>query len=173
MENIVEKLFQFVVIAVIACPAAAQERLYRAKGEYLSEKLLLSGEPAARSAESASIGKPLGGFTWTEKFRGSNWVFEDLSFGDADHGFAVAELGRVLRTQDGGESWDTVLSLAFPYYWYGVHTFDATRAPISGFNNQTGERIERCTAAGGDTWSDDIVLPGVGAIRWLDRMEFV
>ncbi len=105
-----EKLFQLVVIAVIACPAAAQERLYRAKGDYVSEKLVLSGQrvdqapqAAARSAESASIDKPSGGFTWTEKFRGSTWIFEDLSFGDVDHGFAVAELGRVLRTQDGGE----------------------------------------------------------------------
>ncbi len=175
-----EKMFQLVVIAVIACPAAAQERLYRAKGGHVSEKLLLSGQQedqppptAARSAQSASIDKPNGGFTWTEKFRGSNWVFEDLSFGDVDHGFAVAELGRVLRTQDGGENWDTVLNLGFPYYWYGVHTFDATRAAISGFNNATGDGILRWTADGGDTWSGDVILPGVGAIRWLDRMEFI
>ncbi len=44
---------------------------------------------------------------------------------------------------------------------------------ISGFNNATGDGIVRWTGDGGDTWSDDVVLPGVGAIRWLDRMEFV
>jgi photosystem II stability/assembly factor-like uncharacterized protein len=177
----VPKLFQVIAIALIACPAGAQERLYRARGDNLSEGLVVASSlivdqdppAAAGSAEPVSIGKPSGGFTWTEKFRGSNWVFKDLSFGDVDHGFAVAELGRVLRTQDGGESWDTVLNQGFPYYWYGVHTFDASRAVISGFNNQTNDGLLRWTADGGDTWSDDIILPAFGPIHWLDRIAFV
>ena len=173
-------MFHLIAIAVIAGPAGAQESLYRARGDNVSERLVVSRQPvdqappgSGESVQPASPGKPSGGFTWTEQFRGGNWVFEDLSFGDVDHGFAVAELGRVLRTQDGGESWDAVLNLGFPYYWYGVHTFDASRAVISGFNNRTGDGLLRWTGDGGDTWSDDVILAGLGPIHWLDRIAFV
>jgi photosystem II stability/assembly factor-like uncharacterized protein len=89
-------------------------------------------------------------------------------------GFAVAELGKVLRTRDGGNTWNTVLNLGFPYYWYGVHAFNAQRAVISGFNNQTGDGVLRWTYDGGQTWSGDIILTGnPDFIRWLDQIAFV
>jgi photosystem II stability/assembly factor-like uncharacterized protein len=113
-------------------------------------------------------------FNWDQKFQGANWTFEDISFADTQNGFAAAELGKVLRTQDGGATWTSVMDLGFPYYWYGVHALDSQRVVVSGFNNQTGDGILRWTADGGDTWSDIFTVTGNQfPIHWLDKIAFV
>src|ERR1700730_2018044 len=47
-------------------------------------------------------------------------VVPDLAFPSASVGYAAAELGRVWKTTDGGETWTSIMDLGFPYYWYGV-----------------------------------------------------
>ena len=47
-------------------------------------------------------------------------VVTDLAFPSATVGYAAAELGRVWKTTDGGETWNSIMDLGFPYYWYGV-----------------------------------------------------
>lgn len=45
-----------------------------------------------------------GGATWTRRDLGV-YVFYDLYFADADHGWAVGSDGKIAATTDGGESW--------------------------------------------------------------------
>jgi photosystem II stability/assembly factor-like uncharacterized protein len=87
---------------------------------------------------------------------------------DATHGFASAELGRVYRTTN-GETWTQTLNQGFPYYWYGVHAFDASTVIITGFNNSTGEGIARWSHDGGATWTPAIAID---PDDWLTIVQF-
>ena len=60
-------------------------------------------------------------------------IIHDISFPTAKIGYAVAEAGQVWKTTDGGAHWKQVLNLSFPWYWYGVHAFNAKDVVISGF----------------------------------------
>jgi hypothetical protein len=87
---------------------------------------------------------------------------------DATHGFASAELGQVYRTTD-GSTWQSVMNIGFPRYWYGVHALTPDSVFITGFQNQSGEGIARWSANGGATWTADIVIdPG----HWLTINQF-
>ena len=158
--------------------SAAQGLLRRGKDNVLADALPVQGanpefHPVTPGQFGTAARGPMG-YQWDQKFNGPNWVLEDISFADGQNGFAAAELGKVLRTQDGGKTWDTVLNLGFPYYWYGVQALDAQRAVISGFNNSTGDGVLRWTYDAGATWSDDVILTGnPGFNRWLDKITFV
>jgi photosystem II stability/assembly factor-like uncharacterized protein len=97
-------------------------------------------------------------------------VLRDVSFPTASVGYAVAELGQVWKTTNGGSTWTSVLNLGFPYYWYGVHAFGPDTVVISGFNNSDFTGLLRWTHDGGATWSDDLVIAGDG---WSNRIRFV
>jgi photosystem II stability/assembly factor-like uncharacterized protein len=97
-------------------------------------------------------------------------VIHDISFPTAKIGFAVAEAGQVWKTTDGGAHWREVLNLSFPWYWYGVHAFNAKDVVISGFyDSSTFEGIIRWSHDGGATWTSDIVLTSTG---WVQRVRF-
>lgn len=152
----------FVILgAMAASPAMAQSQPDLGKGSHIA--YAPAGDSSLRQAGST---QPSGnirlspGFSWQESFSGPAWVFEDIAFADSQTGFAAAELGKVLKTDDGGATWSTVMNLGFPYYWYGVQALDAQRAVISGVNNQTGDGVLRWSFDGGSTWSDDILLTG-------------
>jgi photosystem II stability/assembly factor-like uncharacterized protein len=88
-------------------------------------------------------------------------------------GFAAGELGTVLRSVDGGDTWQYVLNQGFPYYYYGCKAIDEDNIIISGFNNSSGDGIIRWTQDGGDTWGSEIALPGPTSIAWLAHVEFI
>jgi photosystem II stability/assembly factor-like uncharacterized protein len=96
-------------------------------------------------------------------------IVHDIAFPTALVGYAAAELGQLWKTTDGGEHWDRIMNLGFPYYWYGVSALDAEHVVISGFDNQNSSGILRWSDDGGDTWSDDIVLTDRG---WSLRVRF-
>ncbi|MBX3439385.1 MAG: hypothetical protein KF861_17995, partial [Planctomycetaceae bacterium] len=48
------------------------------------------------------------GVTWITQHTGSPLPIESLAFSSATHGCAVGALGRILRTTDGGTTWETV-----------------------------------------------------------------
>jgi photosystem II stability/assembly factor-like uncharacterized protein len=123
-------------------------------------------EPVAIEPPSAPVGDERR-FSWVLQST-SSAVFTDLSMSDAIHGFASAELGQVYRTTN-GTSWTPVLNQGFPYYWYGVHAFDASTAVITGFNNTSGEGIARWTHDGGVTWSAVVTIDPNG---WLTINQF-
>jgi photosystem II stability/assembly factor-like uncharacterized protein len=96
-------------------------------------------------------------------------VLRDVAFATPKIGYAVAELGQVWKTTDGGRSWTSVLNLGFPYYWYGVDALDAHRVVISGFDNAAFTGLVRWTQDGGATWSGDILVTAQG---WANRVRF-
>jgi photosystem II stability/assembly factor-like uncharacterized protein len=96
-------------------------------------------------------------------------VLRDVSFATTKIGYAVAELGKVYKTTDGGRTWTSVLNLGFPFYWYGVDALDANDVVISGFDNAAFTGLVRWTLDGGSTWSDDLVVAPSG---WANRVRF-
>jgi len=124
--------------------------------------------PATPAAGPATPAASLtAGFPWVLQAQ-NDAVFTDLSMADATHGFASAELGRVYRTTDGA-TWQLVMNIGFPHYWYGVHAFTADSVFITGFQNQTGAGIARWSANGGITWTADIVIDPA---NWLTINQF-
>jgi len=114
-----------------------------------------------------------GRITWQQMSVPANIYLRAISMASADVGFAAGELGRVIRTTDGGETWQYVLNQGFPYYYYGCCAIDEDHVIVSGFQNQSGEGIIRWSNDGGDTWEDVIALPGPAAIKWLAHVEFI
>jgi photosystem II stability/assembly factor-like uncharacterized protein len=96
-------------------------------------------------------------------------VVRDISFATPRIGYAVAELGRVWKTTDGGRTWISVLNLGFPYYWYGVDALDSDHVIISGFDNAAFTGLVRWTSDGGATWSADVMVTPNG---WANRVRF-
>jgi hypothetical protein len=103
-------------------------------------------------------------------------VIHDISFLNAKIGYAAAEAGQVWKTTDGGAHWKEILNLSFPWYWYGVHAFNAKDVVISGiYDSSTNfEGIIRWSHDGGATWTNDIVLTStafVQRIRFANRKD--
>lgn len=97
-------------------------------------------------------------------------VIHDISFPTLKIGYAAAELGQVWKTTDGGTTWTKVMSLGFPYYWYGVDALDANDVVVSGFDDSNWRGLLRWSHDGGATWSSDVVITTDG---WSDRVRFV
>ncbi len=96
-------------------------------------------------------------------------VITDLAFPSAAVGYAAAELGRVWKTTDGGETWMVVMDLGFPYYWYGVDALSENDVVISGFDNSNFRGLLRWSHDGGQTWDPEVVLTTDG---WSTRVRF-
>jgi photosystem II stability/assembly factor-like uncharacterized protein len=98
-----------------------------------------------------------------------NGVITDLAFPSATVGYAAAELGRVWKTTDGGETWTVIMDLGFPYYWYGVDALSENDVVISGFDNSNFRGLLRWSHDGGQTWGPELVLTTDG---WSTRVRF-
>jgi photosystem II stability/assembly factor-like uncharacterized protein len=101
-----------------------------------------------------------------------NVFVKAISMASRRVGFAAAELGIVLRSTDGGDTWQTVLNQGFPFYYYGVQAFSESTVLVTGFNNQTLEGVIRWSDDGGVTWGPHIVLPAGPALDWLYMVRF-
>lgn len=112
---------------------------------------------------------PTGQNPWVFQATLPGAVIHDISFANGQVGFAAAELGQVWKTTDGGAHWTQIVNLGFPYYFYGVHAFNANDVVISGFNDNNFNGIIRWSHDGGATWTSDIVLTTNG---WSDRVRF-
>jgi len=96
-------------------------------------------------------------------------VIKDISFASPTVGYIAAELGRVWKTTDGGNTWTRIMNLGYPYYWYGVDALSENDVVISGFDNSNTRGILRWSHDGGQTWGSDVVLTTQG---WSDRVRF-
>ena len=91
------------------------------------------------------------------------------SFARPTVGYIAAELGRVWKTTDGGNTWTRIMNLGYPYYWYGVDALSENDVVISGFDNSNWRGLLRWSHDGGQTWSSDVVLTTHG---WSNRVRF-
>jgi len=112
------------------------------------------------------------GLTWEKMSVPGGLYLRAISMGSSKVGFAAGELGVVVRTTDGGDTWKLILNQGFPYYYYGVYALDEKHVVISGFQNQSGEGIIRWSEDGGDTWGPVISLVSPGPLKWLIGVEF-
>lgn len=113
------------------------------------------------------------GATWAQMSCPADAYIKAVSMASPQVGFAAAELGRVLRTVDGGDTWQYVLNQGFPYYYYGIQAFDEDTVVITGFNNQTGRGILRWTDDGGASWDPVVELDGpTTVLDWLYQTRF-
>lgn len=124
--------------------------------------------------QAPSVAQPSGIVTatahpWTLLATLPGAVIHDISFADGQVGYAAAELGQVWKTTNGGTSWNEILNLGFPYYWFGVKALSANLVVISGFDDSNFRGILRWSQDGGVTWSSDIVLTTRG---WSYRVRF-
>jgi photosystem II stability/assembly factor-like uncharacterized protein len=109
------------------------------------------------------------GFTWNLQATLPSTVLIDLSFADDSVGYACAELGVVYKTTNSGATWNRIMNLGFPYYWYGVSALSRERAIVTGFNNTAGTGIYRWTTDGGSSWDSITTLD---TANWLSRAAF-
>lgn len=165
-------------LAAVAVPAASSHAQVRTvtferDGE-IAHVLPHTGPGLAVPAVAASSGaaSALGG-SWQPMSVPPGLFLRAISMASAQVGFAVGELGVVVRTSDGGATWQIVQNLGFPYYWYGVQALSTNDVVVTGFQNQTGDGILEWSHDGGATFGPIVSLPAPGAgLRWLDRVEF-
>lgn len=159
-------------IAWLASIAAAQSavQIEMRSAAVLSQRVPVAGPGLATPVGSAGSPKSA---SWTQMSAPGGLYLQGIDMATPQVGFAVAELGVVLRTQDGGHTWQTIQNLGFPYYWYGVDALDANTVVAAGFQNQTGDGIIEWSTDGGNTWQPVVSLSGPGSIRWLWRVQFI
>ncbi len=127
---------------------------------------------APRVGASRGGGASAGETEWEQVTVPPGIYLRAIAMASAQVGFAAGELGRVIRTVDGGDTWQNVLNQGFPYYYYGCDAIDEQRVVISGFNNSSGEGIVRFSDDAGVTWGPVISLPNPGFTDWLAHVEF-
>ncbi len=80
----------------------------------------------------------------------------DVYFIDELAGWAVGDEGLVLRTTDGGETWDNINS-GFSQNFYSVHFVNADRGWIAGYNNGSPlDGVLLRTTNGGQSWTPQL-----------------
>jgi photosystem II stability/assembly factor-like uncharacterized protein len=103
-----------------------------------------------------------GGFTWVEKFQMDTVSYKsgDICFVNSTTGFVGGNYGKVLKTTDGGESWQifTLPDSTSDDYNKSIHFFDPNLGFVLSNNNKTS-RIYK-TTDGGTTWTNLITITG-------------
>lgn len=101
-----------------------------------------------------------GGNTWEIKpIKSSGFTLEAISFVDTQHGWAVGGYGLILRTKDGGQTWEQ-LRRPTNYDLHAVHFINSQVGYIAGrewlIDKKTGEKTRSIeilkTIDGGESW---------------------
>jgi len=171
--------FASFALALLMFTALAPAQDSSPLAHHVSAQVPVQAPSRALSAERPLLPPVIAAQPTLESLVAHNWqlqatlpgtVIHDLSFASPSIGYAAAELGQVWKTIDGGKSWNEVLNLGGPYYFYGVSALTANEVVIAGFyDSSTFEGLIRWSHDGGQTWSDDIVL---SSIDWLQRVSF-
>jgi len=95
-----------------------------------------------------------GGINWQEKKRDNSWYY-DIYFVDQNNGWVVGDssaYGVILRTSDGGDSWNKIYETYFGY-------LSSIKFASQNIGYAVGENsIVAKTSDGGLTWSDIVVI---------------
>src|SRR6185312_5047858 len=129
--------------------------------------------PAASAAPSVASGLHAWKLLATFPFA----VIHDLSFRNANVGYAAAEQGYIWKTADGGRHWTVSLYSDSGDYWYGVQALSDDDIVASGFvdkydpgtNTTILQAILRWSHDGGTTWSAPVILADK---EWAHRVRF-
>jgi photosystem II stability/assembly factor-like uncharacterized protein len=102
------------------------------------------------------------GTTWVNKFHMDTISYKagDICFVNSTTAFVGGNFGRVLKTTDGGESWQkiTLPDSTADDYNRSIHFFDPNLGFVLSNNNKTS-RIYK-TTDGGSTWTNLIIITG-------------
>jgi photosystem II stability/assembly factor-like uncharacterized protein len=163
----------FTLVLLIALPAAAQDAhhvsgIVPVQGSQSIHELSAERPVVAPAAATQPLATT--GHNWQLQASLPGTVIHDLSFASPTVGYAAAEAGQIWKTTNGGKTWTSALNLGYPYYFYGVNALTTDDVVISGFyDSSTFYSLIRWSQDGGQTWSDDIVLPTTG---WAQRVRF-
>lgn len=86
-----------------ALPAALRECMDFQAVAQVGEKVWIAGAPGSVIWHSADNGSH-----WTTQSTGEKTPLRSLHFTDEQHGVAVGDLGKILVTHDGGQTWNSV-----------------------------------------------------------------
>ncbi len=107
-----------------------------------------------------------GGNSWQRGETNTRSLINDVSMGDAKRGYAVGQRGLLLRTDDGGLTWETLPNPKADQqvHFFSVHALDAKRLWIVG---EWGTRLY--SDDGGESFRDEslVVSPGHPQFVWL------
>ena len=111
------------------------------------------------------------GLTWTQVPVPASANLTALCFADEKNGWAVGHVETIVRTRDGGESWDLVhFEPASPQPLLDVACADANRGVAVGAYG-----VVYVTTDGGSVWSqvpfEPAALPGAESVEPADEME--
>ncbi len=100
--------------------------------------------------------------TWSETTMGEDSMLTAINFVSANKGFAVGEFGLVLKTQDGGDSWDYLDPVSEDFYPLSAHFYD----------DQTGwlgslQGVIMHTSDGGTSWQRQTVASDVPIYNFI------
>ncbi|MGI9343141.1 MAG: WD40/YVTN/BNR-like repeat-containing protein [Gammaproteobacteria bacterium] len=88
------------------------------------------------------------GASWTESSMDEDLHFTSIQFVDDDIGFMTGEFGDIVRTQDGGDTWEFLAPLPDEFYPQAAHFQDSTTGWIVGLNGTIW-----ATEDGAQTWA--------------------
>src|SRR5262245_32292049 len=87
-----------------------------------------AGTRAANISNKVEAGSSSGQWVWQNRLPQGN-TLQDFYFIDTNHGFAVGASGTILRTTDGGNSWN-ILASETNYDFYGVSFVDSNTGTV-------------------------------------------
>lgn len=89
------------------------------------------------------------GVTWVESTNDDDALLTTVQFFDAHNGVITGEFGTVMKTRDGGETWETMPQLVDEFYPQAAYFSDPQTGWISGLGG-----VILHTSDGGETWSE-------------------
>ncbi|TWD79875.1 photosystem II stability/assembly factor-like uncharacterized protein [Kribbella amoyensis] len=116
--------------------------------------IALSPLTSAQAAGPSAAGRPQPSYQWELKPTGSASQFRGLAAVSKDVAWVAGSAGQVLRTVDGGASWQNVSPAgAEALQFRDVEAFDAQRAVILAIGPGEDSRVYR-TTDGGRSWAE-------------------
>ncbi|PPI83715.1 glycosyl hydrolase [Marinobacter maroccanus] len=108
------------------------------------------------------------GASWQETTLNEDAILTNLQFLDSETAMATGEYGLLLKTLDGGQSWDYAGYLPEEFYPHSAHFSSATEGWVGGLNGFIYH-----TTDGGETWNrqeTDTSMPVFGFITAGDSL---
>jgi photosystem II stability/assembly factor-like uncharacterized protein len=134
-------------------------------GEYLSTIQFLSALEGWAIGGDTFLHTVNGGANWTKATVPIETWSHGARFSDALHGVAVGEYGNIVRTVNGGQSWQRIAAIGTGPRLWDVEFGDALTAFYSGDSGAINRSVD-----GGSTWTS-AQSGGTGITRAIDFLD--